>query len=237
MALITEQYDRIYHLHMRKCAGTSVNRSFLKLASNDPEIYENLSKQKKISTPLGKVVCWDRKLINAGDYFFAFSHLAYFNLALKPKTFLFTLFRDPVQRVVSQWRMLRAHLENPEFLPHLSTEAKKATNRFEDYVDSIPTKHLQTQLYTFSERLDIEQAINRTDNVTMVGFVDCYQDFIHTINTTLNLNLNVMHDTKGVSRNITVTQQSKDYVRKKLDKEYEFYNRVREKRLNRSILK
>ena len=98
-----EDFERIYHHHVRKTAGTSLDSSFWALGGPDLEL---LSKQEvHAATEPGeggrRFVRHDPKLIARGDYFYASSHEPAHHLEIPPNTFTITILRDPAARVIS----------------------------------------------------------------------------------------------------------------------------------------
>ena len=113
---MTTPCERIYHFHVRKTAGTSLDSSFWALGG--PEL-EALSKQEaEEATEAGgrgrRFVRHDPRLIAAGDYFYASSHEPAHLLEIPPGTFTITILRDPVARVVSYYRYLLWVRQHPD---------------------------------------------------------------------------------------------------------------------------
>lgn len=93
--------DRVYHLHIRKSAGTSINSAFWGLDGF------TLNSIKAEPIFIGRRYSFVRKskeFIEKGDYLFASSHFPQWELNLKPNTFTFTMFRDPYKRLVSLYK-------------------------------------------------------------------------------------------------------------------------------------
>jgi hypothetical protein len=120
-----EGFERIYHHHVRKTAGTSLDSSFWALGG--PEL-ELLSKQEvHAATEQGeggrRFVRHDPQLIARGDYFYASSHEPAHRLEIPPNTFTITILRDPAARVISYYRYLlwaRQHPEEEEQEPFIA---------------------------------------------------------------------------------------------------------------------
>jgi hypothetical protein len=96
-------YKRVYHFHVRKTAGTSLNSAFWALGGLDTQ---RLSTSPEATGRGLKFARHDLGLIAAGDYFFASSHEPAHRVELPPDTFTVTILRDPVARVVSYYRYL-----------------------------------------------------------------------------------------------------------------------------------
>ncbi|QDV69534.1 hypothetical protein Poly24_32500 [Rosistilla carotiformis] len=68
---------RIYLVHIRKTGGTSLNHAFLQTSGMDSSLlYEQLVQKKDHRVCCGDKVFvgWNIKHINAGHYYYAFSH-------------------------------------------------------------------------------------------------------------------------------------------------------------------
>ena len=69
-------FKRIYFYHIRKAAGTSLNHIFLSLSGkNAQDVYKNLADVSRNHRVIinGKIfVGWNKRLIESGNYFYAF---------------------------------------------------------------------------------------------------------------------------------------------------------------------
>jgi len=106
---------RIYHFHIRKTGGSSLDSAFLALGgpalgtiAERAKFDENLVEGNGL-----RFVHHDLGLIAGGDYFFASSHEPIFRVELPPGTFTVTILRDPVKRAVSYLRYLLWARANP----------------------------------------------------------------------------------------------------------------------------
>ena len=116
--------QRVYHFHIRKTGGSSLDSAFLALGGSElGTIAERARFDENLVEGNGlRFVHHDRGLIAGGDYFFASSHEPIFRIDLPPETFTVTILRDPVKRVVSYLRYLLWARANPtayELEPYL----------------------------------------------------------------------------------------------------------------------
>ncbi|HEY1854531.1 MAG TPA: hypothetical protein VGG40_08085 [Solirubrobacterales bacterium] len=128
---MNQDFDRIYHFHIRKTGGSSLDSAFWALGGGD--LADAAVREGRYGSSVTRdgrtFVQHDRALIAAGDYFFASSHEPSYELDLPPRTLTITILRDPAARVVSYFRYLlwaranpRAHEIEP-FVGQVRTES------------------------------------------------------------------------------------------------------------------
>jgi len=223
-------YKRIYLVHIRKTGGTTLNNLFLSLGQKDYQgLYEELGRvpmHRLIRN--GKIfVGWSQALINAGHYYYAFSHIPYHKLKLPDGTFTIICFRDPVRRVISHYNMLMEYSRNNIHHPCMVVEGEWLGNSFLDFVARIPKEHLLNQLYMLSEKFDIEEALGRVREITHVMFTEDYEPGLTGLNRKAGLSLKPMHIRKARYQ-ADISCEALEYLRRKLVKEYQFLERVKE---------
>lgn len=219
-------YRRIYHIHIRKCAGTSINKAFISSLGGSEITYDDLLKSitKRLLLNKGPLVGWNRYLINRGAYFYGFSHEPYHKLILDKKTFTFTFLREPISRVISHYNMLKDLIIAKSNHPALIKEKSWAYGDFDHFLKNIPKKHLENQLFTFSQKFIVKEALTNLKKISFVGKVeDIERIFIPKINKEFNLNLNYKPLRKSKSKLIPTEDQIKN-LRNSLRFEIEFYN-------------
>ena len=215
--------ERIYHIHVRKTGGTSLNHIFLGVGASDPDAaYCELVKRPSHCCEWTgyRYVGWNSDLIMDGDYFYAFSHTPVWWLHLPIKTFTLTCFRDPVDRVLSHYWMLREYVEASIDHPCLTTEGRWLGNSFDDFLDRIPREHLKAQLWMFSASCDVSEAVARVRNVSHVMFTEDFTAGLERLERRLGISL--PHQHRRRSRKGEVSTESLIRARKALADEYEF---------------
>jgi len=231
---ITSRYDlagykRIYLVHIRKTGGTSLNNMFLSLSGEDSEsLYGRLGQTADHRIVCGNKVYvgWNVRYINEGNYFYAFSHQPLHALNLPDGTFTVTCFRDPVQRLISHYNMLMDYQANKINHPCMEIEGKWLGNSFNEFLQRIPEEHLCNQLYMFSARFDINEAVERVASLSHCIFTEYFESGIEGLNSKTGLNLKAMHIRKSTYK-APIPEDGMDKLRKMLDREYIFLERIR----------
>jgi hypothetical protein len=111
------EYKRVYHYHVRKTAGSSLNMAFWALGG--PQVEEQFMDRYRANgnavTGNGlKFVRGGPDQIASGDYFFAHTHIQAHRLEVPPGTFTITILRDPAARAISYYRYLLWARSDPE---------------------------------------------------------------------------------------------------------------------------
>jgi hypothetical protein len=226
-------YKRIYHYHIRKTGGTSLNQSMFAYCGADPaKTFTAIAKKFNSRLILnGKVVVRDnRYLFEQGNYFYGFSHNPAYELRLPEKTFTFSIFRDPYKRLLSHYKML-LHIAKKEQKPDffLKYESHWLGNGFSDFIERVPDEHLMRQLYMFSKKFDAQEAKNFIDaNLNFYFFTDNYNDGMSKLCSVLGINLKVLHRRSTQGMNIELDKREQLRAMERLEPEYEFLRMLRD---------
>lgn len=232
---IAENYERIYHYHIRKSAGTSLNSAFWNLAGLSlKSVGRNL-----YSFGNGYVfVLNSKRAIDHGSYFFASSHNPSHQLNIPNNTFTVTVLRSPTQRVLSFYQYLYfikndpiAKIEDP-FWREAHHEAQKylANSSFHSFLDSISRPDLMPQLYMFSSSFNVSEGVDRASKCSSVLFTENFNEDILTLGKTLDLPLKPLHERKFSSKKleINLSPSEQDRLQEMLKYEIEFYEKIKE---------
>lgn len=225
-------YERIYHNHIRKCAGTSINKAMIKGMGGDENSYEELSNFffHKMYLKHGPVVGWNISAINRNSFYFGFSHEPLHKLKLEESTFVFSFIRDPIDRVISHFNMLKDAINTQLNHPMLRSESKWAFGDFNHFIKNVPKKYLCAQLYNFSETYNIEDAIDTIErSVNYIG--DIYgteNNLVPFLSSEFNLDIKYKHLRKSKSKT-QLNKKQYEEVKSLLYEEILFYNRVQNK--------
>ena len=143
----------------------------------------------------------------------------------KTGEFIFTMFRDPLERALSRYN----ELENLEKEPYHYL----VSNGLESFTEKVPDSELKRQLFTFSEALDVEVAIKAASSLNFVLFLDTFDQDVNA----LSLKMGVKLDTslpkigKGEYRKISkeelLNSEKAQKLREKLESEYRFYEAMK----------
>lgn len=223
-------YRRIYLIHIRKTGGTTLNNLFLSLGHEDYKtLYGELGR-----TTLHRLVRngrifvgWTRELINAGNYYYAFSHIPYHELHLPDRTFTIVCFRDPARRVISHYNMLMEYSRRHVSHPCMAVEGKWLGRSFHDFLDRMPKAHMLNQLYMLSERFDVEEALERVRSISHVMFTEKYASGLEGLNRKTGLDLQPAHIRRSGYK-AEIPEQEQIRLRAMLESEYQFIERIKQ---------
>lgn len=222
-------YDRVYLVHIRKTGGTSLNHMFLSLSGMKSDaLYQKLSEEPSHFLSLGGLgfVGWNRLIINSGNYFYGFSHIPLHKLKLPEKTYRITVLRDPMQRVISHFKMLKEMEVNNIGHPCMRVEGQWLGSGFGDFIKNIPTEHLLNQIFMFSDSLSTDEALEKIVNLEKFFFQDQFSGAVREINSDLHLSLVPAHLRKtGLKEKIN--RSDLNDLREMLCPEYELFERIR----------
>ena len=220
---IAGDYRRIYHYHVRKTAGTSLNSAFWGLAG--------LGLNEMAGTALREkdgyiFVHHNKHLIEKGDYFFADTHLPAHALKLPDKTFTLTVLRDPVDRVISYYGYLMWAKTDPEAerrepaYEQLREEMRWLGGSFADFVGNLPRDELLNQLYMFSPTFSVPEAVERIAACSFVGFTSSFASDVERLAQTLSLPL-VVKSERRFGKKIVPPPAEVEKARSLLQPEYQ----------------
>jgi len=218
--------SRIYHYHIRKTAGTSINQAFLSLGGESGKaVYDRLAKDRHHRTISGRLayVGWSGPLIEQGLYHYAFSHAAAHELCVPPGTFTITCLRDPLKRLISHYQMLREFIDTNTPHPCLRTEGPWLGESFRDFVTAMPRDHLCRQLYMFSRGFDPKEAIEGVRRCGFYFFTEQFESGMKALGEKLGLPLSVMH-VRPTGRKYEISEADRSLARELLADEYVMFD-------------
>lgn len=218
---------RIYHVHIRKTAGTSLNHILMGVSGGDDHsIYKKVASSWTHSSVVNrfKYAGYDRRVINRGNYFYAYSHLPYWQLDLPKETYKFTCFRDPVDRVLSHYKMLDDLRASGQRHPCMAVEGRWLGDNIHDFIDNIPRPHLLNQLYMFSKEMNVTEACYAISKMDEVLFTRDLSDGLSRMSNTLGICLEYQHRRKSTTRSFDSDVVAR--LRDELDDEYRLLDNI-----------
>lgn len=196
-------------------------------------IPHELIRQQLIAAPRHRIVHsgyvfvgWNRDLINKGDYYYGFSHIPLHELNIPPKTFTLTCFRDPAKRLLSHYKMLMGYRINNVDHPCMLEEGQWLGTSFREFLNRIPREHLLNQLYMFSSRFDINEAVEAVRGLSHYMFTETLNQGIAKLNERLSMELIPFHSHKS-NYQFKVSDSDFAYLTKLLEEEYTFLARLK----------
>jgi len=217
--MIAGQYKRIYLYHIRKCGGTSINQVFLSLSGEQPpqELYDKLCAKPNYRIVNGNKVYvgFNQKLIEEGNYFYAFSQIPKCELELPLDTYTIVSLRDPIRRVFSHYKMLIELKTKKIKHPVMRVEGKWIGKNFSDFLSRIPKEHLLREVYMFSRSYDPEEAFENIAGCSYYYFVEDLSQALKELSSKLQIQLNPLHARKSFL-NLEITEVEIEEARHKL---------------------
>ncbi|MDJ0729253.1 MAG: sulfotransferase family 2 domain-containing protein [Crocosphaera sp.] len=237
--LIAGKYRRIYHYHIRKTGGTSLNSSFWNLAGFN---LQSKQQERRIIKKGLVFVHSVKSLIEEGNYFFAHSHHPAYQITLPPDTFTITVLRNPIKRVLSFYKYLtwtRENINNPNkylqdpFIDSVFKETVFLGDNFDDFLDKIPKRHLLTHLHMFSPEYSIQEALETILSCSAVCFTETMSSDIHFLSEKLELPLIEKRERKLVPNSVQIPENL-DKLKLLLEPELILFEQVK-KELKKNI--
>lgn len=230
---------RVYHIHLKKTGGTSINNSFLSLIDKEPnKLYNKLMSQNDLRLIHNNwVLCaFNQLLISLGSFHYAWSHKPFHKLYLPVNTYKITCLRDPYERIFSRYKQLTVLYRNgnPERTDgNFLYEYSFLGNSFEDYINNLPKKELCYQLYMFSQSLNVNEALESLKKVDFILDTSTIYNDMKELSEILGVKLEPLHVRK-VGKTLDKRNKEKfKSVEKLLYPEVKFYKKAKE--LKKSI--
>ena len=224
-------YKRIYHYHIRKSAGTSLNSAFWRLANLD---LKEMGRRSRVCKNGFIFVRHNPVLINQGNYFYANSHNPAYRVSLPSKTFTITILRDPLKRLISYYRYLNYVKFEPlasQTEPYYQEVLKQADilgQSFEVFLQNIPKRDLLNQLYMFSKTYDGHEALETILQCNAVCFTETFSQDLSTLNERLSLSLQERRD-RSFKLEVQIHPSEIEQAREMLNEECKLFQQVQSK--------
>lgn len=228
-------YERIYQVHIRKTAGTSINAAFWEYTGHQ---LKNVGSKNVLYGNQLVIVRNNKRLIEKGDYFYANSHTPFWNLNLPSSTYAFCIFRDPFDRLLSLYKYFKWILEldpstakeQEPYYFSLIDHAQGAAKGFDLFLDNVSKSDMLNQLYHFSKSYDVQEALENCDKLNAVFFQDNFDKIVTELQAVSQLKLKNRNDRKSAPKaSIDISEAERQKAMDLLADEYSFYNVVRAK--------
>lgn len=223
---MTKDIRPIYHIHIRKTAGTTINMAFLSNFTDKPSLlYDNLSSKlnHRIIVNDKVVLGWNKSLINQNNFHFAFSHLPIHKITLAKHIFRFTCLRDPVKRILSHYNMLRYYKINRINHPCMKEEGAWVGDSLHDFLTNIPKTHLLNQLYMFSDSFNVDEALSTLDSLDKIVFTEELSSGLSELEVLTGLTLPISNQ-KKYNFNSEIDSSEYEMLMEYLKPEYDLLN-------------
>jgi len=122
--------------------------------------------------------------------------------------------------------MLFNYIKNRIDHPCMEIEREWFGESFEYFLDNIPKEHLCRQLYMFSEKFNIDEAVENVFSLSHYFFTERFAEGIDELNCKTGLNLMPIHIRKATVKS-NVSPQNISLLKEKLKKEYIFLEYIR----------
>lgn len=185
-------YARIYHFHIRKTAGSSLNFAFRNaiLDGFSDTRLDSPFIRRNWAVHAGRVyVTHNKYLLERGEYFYGDGHAAFHEVNIPANTFMITILRDPVRRIMSHYRMLMHWQSSGGDNPARAKELGYLGNCFADFLDRVPRDHLMRQLYMFSKRMDVAEAVENIKKMNFIMTTEAFSEHLQRLGALLQLDL------------------------------------------------
>jgi hypothetical protein len=164
-------------------------------------------------------------LLEQGNYHYGCTHFPSWKIQEPRDSFTMTIFRDPIERIVSHYNYIIGKIERGENEDWLVKERPLLGNSFTQFIDNLPPEKLLNQLYNFSENYNQIEAVDRIKSLNLILTLENLSEGIHDINNMLGLNLRIMK--KNMSETFyRASSKEIRYLKDKVEKEIDLFNRL-----------
>ena len=222
---------RVYHHHLMKTGGTSLNKMFIELSGTDVTIgYNELMRTRDLRIIKNKFVytAWNQLAILSGNWHYSWSHRPIYKMKLPKNTFIITSIRHPYERVFSRYKHLLKNKSANLSTTHSATEYKWLGNGFDDYLKNIPDSELCHQLAMYSKNLNVKDALKQLERIDFVIDLSSFSEDIEKLNDKLNIKLKSIHTRKNSIINIDDLDRIFEPIKHRIAPELLFYNKILE---------
>ena len=229
--------SKIYHIHIQKTGGTSINDLMIDYFSSGSITYKDLmkSKGKFFIYNNTRIVGYSKVAVNLGIYDYAFGHAPSHSLCLKKGVYTFTVLREPRARIYSRYKHLKNDIERKDLNSFNVKEYDYIGYGFREYLMNLTPKEIALQLHMFSKNIDVIEGLDGISKVSKVMFTDTLEEEWTEMSSELDIKGKMRHMRKLVAlesqsqieKIFNDVAQSKPDFENYFIKELEFYTNVR----------
>ena len=151
--------------------------------------------------------------------------------------FKFTIFRNPVERVISYYKKLqdikktatdKYYIKKGNSLIYRRMFNKDELNllgTFDEFLENIPKYRLLKQLYTFSKNYDVNEAVANVKKLNHFMFMEDWDNGLASLNSKLGFELKNIRDNVGITE-VDVPRTTRVKLIKMLKDEYLLYSKL-----------
>ena len=233
-AVLGDGTTRIYHYHVRKTGGTSLNHVFLSLDSlSADEVYDAMLKSptRRFIGDKYVFVGWNKVLLERGKYSFGFSHIPFGQIKVPDPSYTITCLRDPKQRLISHFKMLLRYSERSKISRGMRRELRwlDKTGGIISTLRNMPNAHLLNQLYMFSTNLNVDEALENISTVDSILMTETLGEDVRVLGERFGVQLEPKH-VRQDRRQVELSDNEVAFLDELLEPEYEFLRNISKNR-------
>lgn len=191
----------IYLHHIRRTGGRSLIHAVLGNFGDPVELYGECAIGPVVVRGGRPIYGWEAR--PPTNTFFAWSHApAYLCDTLGPSDFTITIVRDPIERVLSHYRLLKYAIMLGADWGIPPGERHWAERDVELFLDRIPRDHLLRQIYMFSPSYNVGEARDQILGLSFWFNLRIFRASLVPLGNRLGLDLKFYHieEGKGLTR-------------------------------------
>lgn len=224
---------RIYHYHIMKTGGTSINSAFFSLSGKDSyEVRRSIiNHPERYFRSEEHVFSRGKWLIESGLFTYGFSHFPKWQVNVPADTFTFTCLRDPLKRLISRYRHLQMMYQSSyraKFEADRAAFVDSLQDDFLSFVQQTSIEQRHHMLYMFSEQLDPYEAFEQLKKLDIFIFLEELKEGMSLLEERTGFSLPMRWANKS-SYQEEITEEAKEEAKARyLKNDYIFFELARD---------